>query len=222
MIFCSLQLHSPESILLIVCGIGFGTGVYLFLHGFRLRRRLSFATPALKIPGNFSDGSSLAEQAIARASHTSPAQVIHLSTDASPTKAADMTQQQKIAAALMKAGVTNPATWVTGLAHQEGRVSVRPVDTGANRHLADPPNGDDPGGPQDGAPNGFEPHPPVVLTKGSSKDETFLISCHSEQDLARSLKWKSTLMIWGGSALAILCLYLLLNITHLLRGAPFF
>ena len=45
----------------------------------------------------------------------------------------------------------------------------------------------------------------------------FLISWRSQQDIARSLGWKCALMIWGGPALALLCLYVLLTVTHLFR-----
>ena len=46
---------------------------------------------------------------------------------------------------------------------------------------------------------------------------TFLISWRSQRDLARSLGWKCTLMIWGGPALALLSLYALLTLTHYLN-----
>jgi hypothetical protein len=45
---------------------------------------------------------------------------------------------------------------------------------------------------------------------------TFLISWRSQRDLASSLGWKCAFMIWGGPALALLSLYVLLAITHLL------
>jgi hypothetical protein len=45
---------------------------------------------------------------------------------------------------------------------------------------------------------------------------TFLISWRSQREVAKSLAWKCTLMIWGGPALALASLYLLLNIAHLL------
>jgi hypothetical protein len=54
--------------------------------------------------------------------------------------------------------------------------------------------------------NAFDPHPPVVLMKGTN-DKTFLISWRSQQEVARSLGWKCALMIWGGPALALLSLY---------------
>jgi hypothetical protein len=59
----------------------------------------------------------------------------------------------------------------------------------------------------------FDPHPPVVLMKGQNKP-TFLISWRSQRDLARSLQWKCTLMIWGGPTLVLLSLYALLNVMH--------
>ena len=123
-----------------------------------------------------------------------------------------MTQQQKIAAALLKAGITSPAAWATA--------GVMPTSAVVNQE----PSGD----PQDNGPigstttaqplpptDGFDPHPPVVLMKGKN-NPTFLISWRSQRDLARSLGWKSALMIWAGPALALLCLYFLLNLTHLL------
>jgi hypothetical protein len=215
-ILSTLLLHLPDSIWLIVCcGIGFCAGIYLFFRGFRLRRRLILATPSSKAHGNFPDDSVLAEEGIAPVSHPSPAQIIRLSTEASPTKAADMTQQQRIAAALMKAGVTTPAAWATGVADQTVQVSAPPVVMNTGQQVSNPGNGGDISVPQDGTPNGFEPHPPVVLMKGTN-DETVLISCCSQQDVARSLEWKCALMTWGGPVLALLCLYFLLNSTHVL------
>jgi len=62
--------------------------------------------------------------------------------------------------------------------------------------------------------NGFDPHPPVVLMKGVN-NKTFLISWRSQQEVARSLGWKCTLMIWGGPLLALLSLYFLVGIKNL-------
>jgi hypothetical protein len=143
-----------------------------------------------------------------KAISTTSARVIRLSPDTSSTKTEDMTQQQKISAALLKAGISNPAAWAAAGAIPSGA----PV-TGK-------PNGSTPGGPplassQRPPTDGFDPHPPVVLKKGKN-NPTFLISWRSQRDLARSLGWKCTLMIWGGPALALLSLYVLLNLTHLL------
>jgi len=56
---------------------------------------------------------------------------------------------------------------------------------------------------------GYDLHPPVVLMKGSH-EPTFFISWRSQREVVASLGWKSTLMIWGGPALTILCIYILL------------
>jgi hypothetical protein len=116
-----------------------------------------------------------------------------------------MTQQQKIAAALMKAGISNPAAWTAA------RVTPTPV---ANHGPHGSPESCAPN-LQASPPEGFDPHPPVVLMKGTN-NPTFLISWRSQRDLARSLGWKCTLMIWGGPALALLSLYGLLTLTHLI------
>jgi hypothetical protein len=134
------------------------------------------------------------EQATASAS----GRVIRLSPAPSPTQAGDMTQQQKIAAALRKAGISNPAAWsAAGVTASGPQVSPDPPS---------PANAPDP-------TEGFDPHPPVVVTKGKN-NSTFLISWRSQRELARSLGWKCTLMIWGGPALTLLSLYGLLTLTH--------
>jgi hypothetical protein len=100
-----------------------------------------------------------------------------------------------VSAALMKAGISNPAAWAA--AH------VSP--SGVTPAIGTAPT------PQEA----FDTRPSVVLMKGKN-NPTFLISWRSQRDLARSLGWKCTLMIWGGPALALLSLYLLLATTHLL------
>jgi hypothetical protein len=133
-------------------------------------------------------------------------QVIHLSPDRGPTNTADMTQQQKIAAALMKAGISSPAAWAAA--------RVKPSAVAANAAPNGSPNGGNQVAPQPAtSSDAFDPHPPVVLMKGKN-NPTFLISWRSQRELARSLGWKCTLMIWGGPALSLLCLYVLLNLMH--------
>ena len=140
-------------------------------------------------------------------------EVIRLSSPPGPTKSADMTQQQKIAAALLKAGISNPIAWsAAGLpaadsSANEVQVIADPT-TALNRH------GNDAEVSPSAAANDFDLHPPVVLRKGTN-NKTFLISWRSQQQLARSLGWKCTLMIWGGPLLALLSLYFFLGIKNL-------
>ena len=148
-----------------------------------------------------------------------PTNVIHLSPAPSPAQTGEMTQQQKIAAALLKAGISNPAAWATAgvtpssvVVHSDAHGEVRTEPNGSAQN-----NGANCGAqvaPQPEAqPDGFDPHPPVVLMKGKN-NPTFLISWRSQRDLANSLGWKCTLMIWGGPALTLLSLYGLHTLTH--------
>jgi hypothetical protein len=116
-----------------------------------------------------------------------------------------MTQQQKVAAALLKAGIVNPIAWTAGGVTADGlggTPNVSPENGGAS--------GNGQSVPQPSI-DGFDLHPPVVLMKGKN-NPTFLISWRSQRDLARSLGWKCALMIWGGPALALLSLYGLLQL----------
>ena len=106
-----------------------------------------------------------------------------------------MTQQGTIAAALVRAGITSPAAWkaagldpTAGIAHVHGPFGDRnQVSSTAES---------------------WDPDPPVVLMKGTN-NPAFLISWRSQSAVLNSLGWKSTLMIWGGPALTLACLYLL-------------
>ena len=131
-------------------------------------------------------------------------EVIRLSPNAGPAKAVEMTQQQKIAAALARAGITNPAAWeAAGL-----QSAVVVSDANGMRRA-----------PGDGAAqvqtqaDGFEQCPRTVLMKGKN-NPTFLISWRSQRDVARSLGWKCALMIWGGPAIALISLYGLLEMMN--------
>jgi hypothetical protein len=117
----------------------------------------------------------------------SATRAIRPSPDPSKTKTAD---PATVAAALQKAGISSPGTWAAA--------QVTPTAAATST-----------------ATDGFNSRPAVVLMKGKN-NPTFLISWRSQRDLARSLGWKCTLMIWGGPALALLSLYVLLAITHLL------
>ena len=130
--------------------------------------------------------------------HAASAKVIQLSQNSSSTDTAEMTQQQKIAAALRKAGISNPAAWAAA--------GVTPSGQAVN-------GGNSSNGTS--AAEGFDQRPPVVLMKGKN-NPTFLISWRSQREVARSLGWKCTLMIWGGPMLALLSLYGLLTLTHVI------
>jgi hypothetical protein len=102
-------------------------------------------------------------------------------------------EQAKIVDALTKAGITNPAAWAAAGINQTHAAAVT---AGGGAAAAAP------------APEQFDLHPPTVLLKGTHSP-AFLISWRSQRDVVKSLGWKSALMIWGGPALTLLCVYIL-------------
>ncbi|MGA7506686.1 MAG: hypothetical protein WBW57_21310, partial [Candidatus Sulfotelmatobacter sp.] len=115
---------------------------------------------------------------------------------------------QKVAAALVKAGITNPAAWAAA------RVAPTPVVRRSDANgIAQPVATSPSTAAETTLPEGFEQRPRVVLMKGKN-NSSFMISWRGQREVARSLGWKCTLMIWGGPALTILCLYALHNMTR--------
>ena len=142
-------------------------------------------------------------------------EVIRLSPESGPAKSSEMSQQQKISAALLKAGLASPTAWAAA-----GVRSANRANPGGVLVVPDPANAASTGNAPSvnsssaQAENGFDPHPPVALMKGTN-NKTFLISWRSQQGVARSLGWKCTLMIWGGPALALVSLYFFFGIKGL-------
>lgn len=133
-----------------------------------------------------------------------PPEVIHLSQRQPSVPVAEMTQQQKIAAALFKAGVSNPAAWaVAGVGVQMAVAKPVPRPQVAEIKTI---TSEEPSAQVEGT---FDLHPPVVLMKGMNQP-AFFISWRSQRDVVKSLGWKSSLMIWGGPALTLACVYFLL------------
>jgi hypothetical protein len=130
---------------------------------------------------------------------------------ASP-KVGDTAQQQKVADALLRAGISNPVAWsAAGVGGTAVQMSPDPnfaarSSAGVNAANAAAKSSAGVASPTAGQTDAFDPHPPVALMKGTN-NKTFLISWRSQQEVARSLGWKCTLMIWGGPALALVSLY---------------
>jgi len=169
---------------------------------------LSIGSISLSMGGGAGDRSiDFPGNGLATQSDNPSHQFIRLTPENAPNKASEMTQQQKIAAALLKAGISNPAAWGAAGMPVAGLANPTVV-------LADPATTTPGGNGDEAKTNAFDSHPPVVLMKGTN-NKTFLISWRSQQEVARSLGWKSTLMIWGGPAIALLCLYFFLGIERL-------
>jgi hypothetical protein len=91
----------------ILCAVGFFHGISLFVYTIRQRR----GRPALS--HTFTDKEPLSRDSISTPGsppHPSPVQAIPLSPSTDPVNVSAMTQQQKIAAALIKAGSSN-SSW---------------------------------------------------------------------------------------------------------------
>jgi hypothetical protein len=139
----------------------------------------------------------VAGTAAASAAAGAQPEVVRLSEPAASMPVTAMTQQQKIAAALSKAGISNPAAWSVA----QSAAAAAPSVAKETATVEPRPSTEDLGA--------FDLHPPVVLMKGSH-EPAFLISWRSQRDVVASLGWKSSLMIWGGPILTVVCVYLLL------------
>ncbi|MBI3477854.1 MAG: hypothetical protein HY010_19130 [Acidobacteria bacterium] len=158
--------------------------------------------PGIEVRPLVSDVESQPRTRISLQPTTMPHEVVRLSETKPPSRSGDMTQQSKLAAALTKAGITNPAAWqAAGVPYQPaGNPQVHEVSV--NRERTAPPT------PAD--KNAFDLTPPVVLMKGTNSP-AFLISWRSQNELVRSLAWKCAAMIWGGGALTLLGIYVLIQ-----------
>jgi hypothetical protein len=141
-------------------------------------------------------------------------QVIRLQSGATPSTGYEMTQQERIAAALTRAGIAKPEAWsAAGVPYQPAAINENPSPAPAGAHSEtsphqSPPNGARPKRALSDA-SAFNLTPPVVLMKGAN-DPELVISFRSQKELAIALSWKSSAMIWGGAAITLLGLYVLL------------
>jgi hypothetical protein len=91
-----------------LCFIGSCAGLVVVLFGLRLDRKASnswrepHSAPADALP---------IHQPPSTQSPAAAQQIIDLTTNPGPTRSAEMSQQQKIAAALGRAGIASPASW---------------------------------------------------------------------------------------------------------------
>lgn len=192
------SLHSSE-VELIVAALGAIGGLSLFFHGFSLLH--------LRLPGpahHMAKGTaqavttttlttmaatpSVSHDRLTSESHTR-AEIIKLTPhDATEISSASMTQQGRIAAALSKAGVPSPATW-----------SNEPVQTAIR---VDEPAASNP------TSSASDTEVSRVLQQGASASAVRVAGLNQPTS-HRASNWKPTLMIWGGPALTLACIYIL-------------
>ena len=110
-----LRLSQPDLALQFLSVVGSCLGVAIFLRGLRLRRAWIQASSKAN-----ADSSQRTENVAAHPTQ----ETIRLTTDLLPVKSAEMTQQQKIAAALARAGTSHS----TGRGHESTGVAVEATE----------------------------------------------------------------------------------------------
>ena len=198
----------PKNALFVLGTLGENPGLEVGPKPIRTERP-AIATLRLELPGgnghkasiNVGAGPGVAIPEITVRTETSR-EVIQLPSGARPTTSAEMTQQGKIAAALLKAGISNPAAWsAAGIDNSASAIAA--ATQGAS------PSGTTTAAGAAPAPEEFDLHPKVVLMKGEN-NSAFFISWRSQRNVVAALGWKSIAYIWGGPALTLVSVYILL------------
>ena len=194
------RLIKPEDALFIAGTLTENPGVEV--RPFSPRSDLRDDGPPTAAPSNFSEQIPAPE-------------IIRLQSGAVPSSTHEMSQQSKIAAALTRAGITKPEAWsAAGVPYQSVAVDENappaPVTAPAEERLDEVRLHED-----QSASSDFNLAPPVVLMKGAN-DPTFVISFRSQKEFVSALAWKSAAMVWGGAAITLLGLYMLLAQMELL------
>jgi hypothetical protein len=185
---------SESGILMISVALGAIVGLFFFFHGFSLlqsqrhalgrgpSKGLAQTTTTITTTTTFTTkgGDTLKRDPKAEVIHLSPA-------DSQQNGSVSMSQQGKIAAALLKAGIPSPATWPVDRAQTGVRV-------------ADPPSGE-----KVQTPNAEVAR---VLQQGAAAPAFRLPELNQNAPRSGS-NWKATLMIWGGPILTLACIYTL-------------
>jgi hypothetical protein len=188
------SLHQGN-LLLIVAALGAIAGLSLFFHGFSLLQQRwpapvprpakmtahAVTTTAPDIP--------CGADTLVRETRSARSEVIKLTShDGGEISSASMTQQGRIAAALLKAGIPNPATWSSASTH----ATVRVEDPVADKQLSP----------------ASDAEVSRVLQQGATAS-AFRIPALNQTAPRDASNWKATLMIWGGPALTLACIYVM-------------
>ena len=175
---------TTSGILMVFAALGAIAGLFFFFHGFsRLQeQRFSAARVVTKTPVRVSSAATKTEDAPKRNSH----EVIQLTpVETQANGSESMTQQGKIAAALLRAGIPNPVTWADHQAQNE----VRVVDEAGSESAT--------------ATNDVDVS---RVLQQKSKAPTLQLPT---RDQIHTVDRETSLMIWGGPALTLACIYIL-------------
>src|SRR5215470_5160578 len=175
---------TASGILMVFAALGAIAGLFFFFHGFsRLQeRRFSAARVVTKTPVRVPPLPPNPAEAPQRNLH----EVIQLTPAETQANGSEsMTQQGKIAAALLLAGIPNPVTW----ADHHPQSEVRVVD--------------EPEGESAMAANDVE-----VCRVLQQKSNAPALQLPTREQIYIADR-KTSLMIWGGPALTLVCIYIL-------------
>ena len=181
---------------MISAALGAIAGLYFFFHGFSLlqqRPPLPLCTSSEKPAqsATIAATATFAAKGSETPKHDSHHEVIRLSpADGQHADSASMTQQGKIAAALLKAGISNPVT----SSASRTEMAVRLADPLSKEEAVSTPTTD-----VDAS---------RVLQKSATAPDLSLPSLNGESRGLPS-RWKTNLMIWGGPVLTLTCIYIL-------------
>jgi hypothetical protein len=107
------RLSQPSLALQFLCAVGFCLGAAIFLRGLRLRRT-RIQVPASRDSISWETNRHPFPQRTDKVAAAPPQEITRLSLDPAPMKSAEMSQQQKIAAALARAGMSRSTAWSEG------------------------------------------------------------------------------------------------------------
>lgn len=192
------SLHSSE-VVLIAAALGAVAGLAFFFHGFSLLQQRwpvpihrptkaaahAVTTTTLNTTVDTPSGPGDTPTRDPRAR----AEVIKLTPhEGEEISSASMTQQGRIAAALLKAGVPSPATWSSEPVH----TAVRVEEPSANKE----------------SDSASDAEVSRVLQQGATASAVRIAGLNQAAPRHTS-NWKPTLMIWAGPALTLACIYVL-------------
>ncbi|HMK21277.1 MAG TPA: hypothetical protein VK466_03030 [Terriglobales bacterium] len=177
-------LHE-STVLLTPAALGVVGGLYSFFHGFSILQQQRPLPVSLPAKSN-THASRPVEEVAATPKREARTEIIQLSPESNTTSSVLMTQQGKIAAALLKAGMANPATWTDDPTHAGVRVAAPPNPSPSLASI--------------------EAKVSVVVGPAASGFQFPSPALRAEQ---QSAKRKAMLLIWGGPALALACVYFL-------------
>jgi hypothetical protein len=181
---------------LLLAATGAIAGIYFFFHGFSLLQERALASRGhaqRQAPRNptISATTTFSTQSGSTLKLDSHSEVIHLSeSNNPPADSASMTQQGKIAAALLKAGIRNPVTLADNCVRTEVRLREQTAQGSAN------------------ASQVSDADVSRALQKSATAAEIPLPSLEVKAARTPS-SWEANLMIWGGPGLTLVCIYIL-------------